>query len=158
LPADLLEVEALVANLIPRQLGGGLTAAGLAQLRDYMRPGAIGARISGTVFPPRDPVLVALAGPRLVGYGAVREQRHISQIYVAEDWHRRGVGAALVLALVAAIRGARPGAETITLNAAPRAIELYRRLGFAFAGPPYRWHGAAAQPMALAQPKRSNGG
>jgi ribosomal-protein-alanine N-acetyltransferase len=91
--------------------------------------------------PGREPdrnYLVALAGGRVVGFGAM--------LYVADDAHlvtmstdpavqRRGVASRLLLALCADARAA--GAEQFTLEVRAgneAAIALYRRFGFAPAG------------------------
>ncbi|HVZ01500.1 MAG TPA: GNAT family N-acetyltransferase [Dongiaceae bacterium] len=149
LPADLPEISALVAGLVPRHIGGTASAEGLRHLRSYMAPGAIGARLAGVVHPARNPALVACAGRRIVGYGAVRDDTHVSQVYVAEDWHRRGIGSALLRALVRAIRARHPAAVAVTLNATPRAVEFYLRLGFAPLGPWENWRTGVSLPMAL---------
>jgi GNAT superfamily N-acetyltransferase len=147
LPADLPEICALVAGLIPRHLGGTATVEGLHHLRAYMEPGAIGRRLAGVTHPPRNPALVASNGGAVIGYGAVRYDTHISQIYVAEAWHRRGIGRVLLEELTVAIRRRHPAAARVTLNATPHAIEFYLRLGFSPLGPWEHWDTGVSQPM-----------
>ncbi len=149
LPVDLPEISALVAGLVPRHIGGTATAQGLQHLRAYMEPGAVGARLTGITHPPRNPALVACSRARIVGYGAVRDDTHISQIYVAEDWHRRGIGRALLWGLIAVTRSRHPKASRVTLNATPRAVEFYLRLGFTPLGPWQGWHTGLSLPMVL---------
>ena len=147
LAADLPEISPLVLGLIPRHIGGTATADGLRQLRAYMEPGAIGRRLTGITHPPRNPAVVACSGARIVGYGAVRNDTHVSQIYVAEDWHRRGVGSALLRGLIDAVRRRHPSATKVTLNATPRAVEFYLRLGFTPLGPWEGWRTGVSLPM-----------
>ncbi len=149
LSSDLPEISALVAGLIPRHIGGTATPAGLSHLYAYMQPGAIGARLAGVAHPPRNAALVACSGARIVGYGAVRDDTHLSQIYVAEDWHRRGIGTALLWGLVEAVRRRHPSVDKVTLNATPRAVEFYLRLGFTLLGPWESWRTGASLPMVL---------
>ena len=79
LPADLPEISALVAGLVPRHIGGAATEEGLRHLRAYMEPGAIGTRLTGVAYPPRNPTLVACSDHGIVGDGTVRNDTHLSQ-------------------------------------------------------------------------------
>jgi GNAT superfamily N-acetyltransferase len=135
--------------LVPRHIGGIATHDGLRRLRAYMEPGAIGARLTGVVHPRRNAALVACSGARIVGYGAVRNDTHLSQIYVAEDWHRRGIGTALLWGLIDVVRRRHPYTAKVTLNATPRAVEFYLRLGFTPLSPWQGWHTGVSLPMVL---------
>lgn len=53
------------------------------------------------------------------------EGNHVALFFVDPAHHRRGVGRALFERLLEDRR-----AETLTVNAAPYAVEIYRRLGF----------------------------
>jgi GNAT superfamily N-acetyltransferase len=148
-PADFPEISALVAGLVPRHLGGTATEAGLRHLRAIMEPGAIGARLTGVTYPTRNPALVACSAGAVIGYGAVRGETHISQIYVVEAWHRRGIGGALLRGLIDAVRHRHPTVDEVTLNATPRAVEFYLRRGFKPLGPWEDWPTGISLPMTL---------
>jgi GNAT superfamily N-acetyltransferase len=148
-PADHLEIAALVESLIPRYLARELTPEGIAIIRENAQPGVIGLRLGGLAYPTWSPAFVAVAGPRIVGFGAVRDQTHITQVQVAEDWHGRGIGARLVRALVHAIHERHPRAPRVTLNAASGALVAYLRMGFVPVGPRWLWRGIIAQPMSM---------
>ncbi len=80
-----------------------------------------------------DPAIVKV----LTVYGAFEEEsnigvlaiRHggtyISLFFVDPDYHRQGVGTALMQRFLT-----DSGAETITVHSSPYAVEVYRRLGF----------------------------
>ena len=59
----------------------------------------------------------------LIGTGAVREGRHICLLFVKREYHRHGVGSALLDALLSLCRGA--GADAITVNASPYGVSFY---------------------------------
>src|SRR5262249_9575601 len=99
LPADHLEIAALVARLIPRYLGRGFSAEGIAILRENTKGGVIGAKLGGLNATTWSPAFVAIAGPRILGFGAVRNETHITQLHVDEAWHGRGIGHRLARAL-----------------------------------------------------------
>jgi GNAT superfamily N-acetyltransferase len=147
LPADHLEIAALIESLIPRYLARELTPEGIAILREHAQPGMIGVRLGGLIYPAWSPAFVAVAGSRIVGFGAVRNETHITQVQVAEGWHGRGIGARLVRALVDEIHRRHPRARFVTLNAASGALVSYLRMGFVPVGPRWLWRGIIAQPM-----------
>jgi GNAT superfamily N-acetyltransferase len=149
LAADHQEIAALIAALIPRYLGRGVTDEGIAILREDIDPGVIGAKLGGLTASAWSPAFVAIAGARIVGFGAVRNQTHITQLHVVEEWHGRGIGHRIAQALAAEVAHRNPNATEITLNAAAGALEAYMRMGFVPAGPRWHWRGIAAQPMVL---------
>lgn len=146
---DLLEVAALIENLSLRFLDQDLTAEGRAIVRAAGQPGVLGAKWAETVFPSVNPKLVAIDRTRIVGYGAVRDRTHITQLFVAEDHQGLGIGYRLVKALVAEVRARNPQAAEITLNSAPSALAAYLRMGFRNAGPCFTWRGIVCHPMAM---------
>jgi len=147
LPADHLEMAALIERLVPRYLARDLTEAGIALVRENAQAGVIGARLGGLRYPFWSPVLVAVAGSRIVGFGAVRHDTHITQLHVDEEWHGRGVGGRLARALIAEVKHRHPLARAVTLNAAAAAVTAYMRMGFVPVGPRLQWRGIVAQPM-----------
>jgi GNAT superfamily N-acetyltransferase len=149
LPADHLEIAALIESLIPRYLARDLTAEGIAIVRANAQPGLIGARLGGLIHPAWTPACVAVVGSRVIGFGAVRDATHITQVQVAEGWHGLGIGGRLVHALVEGVRLRHPNAPFVTLNAASGALVNYLRMGFVPVGPRWTWRGITAQPMSI---------
>ena len=149
LPADHLEIAALIESLIPRYLSRELTAEGIAIIRAMAQPGAIGARLGGLTHPGWSPTFVAVAGNRIIGLGAVSEETHITQLQINEAWHGRGIGHRLAKALIAEIRRRHPRAQRVTLNASAAGLTSYLRMGFQPVGPRDHWHGIVAQPMEI---------
>jgi GNAT superfamily N-acetyltransferase len=147
LPADHLEIAALIESLIPRYLARELTAEGIALIRENAQAGIIGARLGGLTYPTWSPALVAVTGFRIIGFGAVRDDTHITQAHVAEGWQGRGIGSRLVHALIGEVQRRHPHAQSVTLNSASGALTAYLRMGFVPVGPRWRWRGIIAQPM-----------
>jgi GNAT superfamily N-acetyltransferase len=148
-PADHLEIAALIAALIPRYLGRGITDEGIGILRENTHDGVIGAKLGGLASVTWSPALVAVAGSRIVGFGAVRDETHITQLHVVEDRHGRGIGYRLAQALIAEVVRRHPQATEVTLNAVSGALVAYMRMGFRPVGARFHWRGIAAQPMVL---------
>jgi len=92
---------------------------------------------------PRHPVLVAVAGGRVVGWGSLnpfnprRAYDHVADfsLYVERDWRGRGVGGALLAALIA--RARQLGYHKLVLSAFPwnaPGMALYQKHGFRTVG------------------------
>jgi predicted N-acetyltransferase YhbS len=148
-PADHLEIAALIQSLIPRYLAREVTPEGVTILRAQAQEGPVGARLNGIGQPEWSPAFVAVSGGRVIGFVAVRDATHITQVQVAEDWHGRGIGARLVRAAIAEVHRRHPAAECVTLSAAPGALTAYLRMGFVPVGPRWRWRGIVGQPMEI---------
>jgi GNAT superfamily N-acetyltransferase len=80
-------------------------------------------------------VLVALADADLVGVIKVRDETHISLLFVDELHQARGIGLELITRAVAEIQNRTPDATTITVNSSPFALPVYIHMGFESAGP-----------------------
>jgi len=87
---------------------------------------------------------VALERGAIAGFIEVTPERHIPLLFVDPPLHRRGIARRL---LAAALAG-RPGARA-TVNASPRAVTAYERLGFRPTGPMRLENGLVFRPMAL---------
>lgn len=77
---------------------------------------------------------VALEGGEVVGYGGVWlviDEAHVTNVAIAPDFQRRGIGRRLMLELLRAAREAGMACATLEVRAgnAP-AIHLYESLGF----------------------------
>lgn len=77
---------------------------------------------------------LAWLGPTLVGVATMRDDSHLTQLFVSTRYHGRGSARRLwQRAMADAIR--RAGTCRFTLNASRCAVPAYRRLGFVVAGP-----------------------
>ncbi|MCL7713599.1 GNAT family N-acetyltransferase [Stenotrophomonas mori] len=90
-------------------------------------------------------VLALDALGRAIGAGRLTPQRRIGRMAVLPDWRGRGVGEALLLALLA--RADQLGWTDITLHAQVHARDFYVRHGFLPEGEPFDEAGIAHQSM-----------
>ena len=78
---------------------------------------------------PRCEHALALAPDgRVVGTGRLLPDGHIGRMAVLRDWRGRGVGGAILVALVE--RAAARGMRRLVLNAQTHAVSFYARHGF----------------------------
>lgn len=71
----------------------------------------------------------AFDGKKLVGMISLRNETHISLLFVDASYHKKGVGRALV-EYVAKYVHLEEGFNKMTVNAAPYALGFYHKLGF----------------------------
>lgn len=94
-----------------------------------------------------DIVLVAAEAHELAGVVRVRDESHVSWLYVDKKFQRRGIGRHLVRRAAEEIKARTPLASEITLNSSPYAAPIYQRMGFTPAGPDMTKNGMRMTPM-----------
>jgi GNAT superfamily N-acetyltransferase len=87
----------------------------------------------------------------LAGAIAVRDNRHVYHLFVAESFQKRGLARQLwTIARDASLAAGNPG--EFTVNSSRFAVSVYRRFGFAESGPPDERNGVVSVPMRLRLP------
>lgn len=84
-------------------------------------------------------------GGEVVATGRLLPDGHIGRMAVDARWRGRGIGAAVLKALVA--EAARRGMEQVMLNAQVQALDFYRRQGFIEEGEPFMEAGIVHRAM-----------
>lgn len=74
-------------------------------------------------------MMVALDRDRIVGAASVRSRNHLSLLFVDEAYHRQGIGRRLLECFCGYLKN-EVGEQYMSLNAAPYAVDFYRRIGF----------------------------
>ena len=86
----------------------------------------------------------------LAGVIALRDNRHLFHLFVAEPFQGQGLGGQLWHTVKAnAIQTGNPG--QFTVNSSLNALPVYEKFGFVASGPIALTHGVAFQPMRLSQ-------
>ncbi len=92
-------------------------------------------------------VLAFAADATPIGTGRLLPDGHIGRMAVLADWRGRGVGRALLDALVAEAR--RCGMDCVVLNSQVHAEGFYARAGFSASGEPFMEAGIPHRTMRL---------
>lgn len=74
-------------------------------------------------------MFVALENGKIVGMISLRNETHISLLFVDAAHHKQGIGRALISYLCNYV-DKEEGYHSVTVNAAPYAIGFYHKLGF----------------------------
>ncbi len=91
-------------------------------------------------------LFVAVDRSRVVGMITLRDNTHISLLFVDEAYHRRGIGRALVQ-YVSNYLVTEVGAGRVTVNASPYGVEFYHKMGFRDLRPEETKDGITYTPM-----------
>lgn len=95
-------------------------------------------------------------GPRLLGMVALRDNRHLFNLFIAAGGQRQGLGSRLwQIARDHALAHGNPG--EFTVNASANAVGVYERFGFVASGPRVEQHGLAFVPMQLSMARTRSG-
>ena len=90
----------------------------------------------------------AYDGSKLIGMISLRNETHISLLFVDEKYHKQGVGRMLMKYLCEYVLK-EEGHNKLTVNAAPYAIGFYHKLGFYDTGDVETSEGITYTPMEL---------
>lgn len=93
-------------------------------------------------------LFVAMDGDECVGMLSIREKSHISLLFVHEDYHKHGIGSALIK-YVSRYGIEEEGINRLTVNASPYAVGFYHKRGFKDLGPETVADGIRFTPMEL---------
>ena len=91
-------------------------------------------------------MFVALDRKQIVGMLTLRNNSHISLLFVDEKYHRRGIGRALIEYLREYLLS-EAGISKVTVNAAPYGVAFYHQLGFQDLRPEEERDGIRYTPM-----------
>jgi predicted GNAT family N-acyltransferase len=88
---------------------------------------------------------IAFDGEDPIGTGRLLPDGHVGRMAILKAWRRRGIGAAILQALIDAAR--RRGDKKIALSAQVHAVAFYRAHGFEPVGDVYQEAGIEHQAM-----------
>lgn len=117
---------------------------GIANFRNFVTDETLKRMFSLGVYQ----VFVALDGQKIIGMISLRDECHISLLFVDSRYHRRGVGRGLIDHLKEYM-SCEMGQTYMTVNAAPYAEGFYHKLGFADTGGRTLLDGIIYTPMKL---------
>jgi GNAT superfamily N-acetyltransferase len=131
---------------------------GVRSFRDFITDSALKRMFTAGAYQ----VMAGFYQGRMVGMISLRNESHISLLFVDSAYHHRGIGRALILALEDYVRS-EIGKNRLTVNASPYGVGFYHRLGFQDIEPEKQQDGIIFTPMFLniegesAYKERTNG-
>lgn len=143
-PADVLDVSKLVARVFNEFNAPGYSAKGVQEFYRYSQPSAFHARQQTDHF-----ALISVTQDQVVGMIEVRENHHVSLLFVAPEFQRRGIAKELLHRALLLCQANEPRLSEISVNSSPYAVLIYEKLGFRRTGEQQLSNGISFIPMAL---------
>ncbi len=91
-------------------------------------------------------LMVALDRGKVIGAGSVRDKNRLSLLFVDEAYQHRGVGSSILRKLCHYLK-TEAGERYMSLQAAPYAVNFYRKQGFRAVHPEVEFAGIRVTPM-----------
>ncbi len=91
-------------------------------------------------------MMTAYESERMIGMITLRNETHISLLFVDKNWHRCGIGRALIEEMAGYVQR-KFGKKRLTVNASPYAVIFYHRIGFKDLGLARKQEGIIYTPM-----------
>ena len=132
----------LVARVWDEFVAPQCSQEGLQEFMRYVAPELLRNRSESDHF-----VLLAVLEDELVGMVEVRQNRHLSLLFVDKAFQRRGIAKELFRRALEACTGVHGTLDKITVNSSPNAVGAYQRMGFVDTGPEYVRNGVPMVPM-----------
>ena len=142
-PADAEAVSRLIVDVCTEVIEPEHTDEGRSEFLRYVQPDALVERTRSNHF-----VLVALARERPAGVIELRDNDHVSLLFVDTRHQCRGIARELLARALAVARPAKPGLDRVTVNTSRFGVPAYERLGFRQTGPERTVNGIVFIPMA----------
>ena len=149
---DTLEVSELVARVFNEFVAPEYSAEGVQEFQRYIQPSAFRARAQTNHFS-----LISLEQNKVVGVIEMGGYIHVSLLFVAPEFQRRGIAKELLRRALQICRANEPKLSEITVNSSSYAVPIYERLGFRRAGGRQVRNGIGFLPMVLKLPNQHNG-
>lgn len=118
------------------------TAEGIRSFEDFITDSGLKRMfVMGTYQ-----MMAAYDKGKIVGMITLRNEMHISLLFVHRDYHRHGIGRTLIMRMADYVKS-ELCKRRITVNAAPYGVEFYHRVGFRDIGSARQQDGIIYTPM-----------
>ena len=142
-PADAEAVSRLILDSFAEFIAEEYSDDGRAEFTRHVQPGALVERSRSNHL-----VLVAMAGERPAGVIELRDNDHVSLLFVDSQFQRHGLARELLMRALSVARPAKPGLDRVTVNSSRFGVPIYEKLGFRQTGPERSVNGIVFIPMA----------
>ena len=150
---DAAEVSALVLSGFDTYIASEYTPGGIAEFRKYAETAALVDRAKHDHF-----VVIVRREGILAGMIEMRQNNHVSLLFVVEAFQRQGLSRTLLDHAMAEVRDRGGELERVTVNSSRYGVPAYKALGFRQTGPERSVNGILFTPMAMRLDTRQEAG
>lgn len=142
-PGEELTVCSMIRKVFSQFVAPSCSPEGVSEFYAHAEPMAMSHRNNeGSLF------LVAVSSDNLVGIIEVRDNRHISLLFVDPAYHQQGIAKSLISEAQYICLQRDPALTQITVKSSPYAAMIYQRMGFEPTGPEEEQNGIRFHPHA----------
>jgi GNAT superfamily N-acetyltransferase len=142
-PAEAAQISALILGVAHH-----FSSNSSGSVADWFLDSVTPLAVEKNILDARFNYLVAYSGPTLAGVIAVRDLQHVHHLFVAPEFHRRGIAARLwERAKADAVNAGNK--HGFYVRSSEYAVPFYERFGFRTAGPRAEKDGIVFVPMRL---------
>ncbi|TFG71934.1 MAG: GNAT family N-acetyltransferase [Anaerolineales bacterium] len=124
-PANIQEAMDLVRRVFLSSVASEYSSQGIDEFFGYANAESMRKRLGAHDF-----ALAAYLADKIVGLIEVRNNDHISLLFVDDPYQHEGIGRALCQHAIGICKENGPAIQSITVNASPNAVTAYRHIGF----------------------------
>ncbi|MFI8717071.1 GNAT family N-acetyltransferase [Stenotrophomonas sp. NPDC077464] len=139
---DLEQASAVCMASFMETVAPSLSAEGIATFAEIVSVDGMASRFSDD-----NDMFVFEVDGQVVGVAELTGGQHVATLFVAPGYQGKGVGRALMQALLACTRS-----DVVTVRASVGSVGAYLRFGFRVAGPVAEYAGLVYQPMERGRP------
>jgi len=123
---DVKEVSELVWHVFNEFEAPEYRQEGIEEFKNFISPKNIITHLkTGQFF-----IIGCKIDDELIGVIAVRDNSHVSLLFVKKEYHRRGIARKLFNIALKKSCSKDSTLQTITVNSSPYAVKIYERIGF----------------------------
>lgn len=126
---------------------GDYTKDGVEHFRDFVTDNSLRKMFDRGAYQ----VIGAFRSEQIVGMIALRNENHISLLFVDSRFHFQGIAGSLMKAMCGYVKN-ELGKTMVTVNSSPYAVGFYHKIGFTDTGPQTVADGIIYTPMILMIP------
>ncbi|MDP4183028.1 MAG: GNAT family N-acetyltransferase [Bacillota bacterium] len=142
---DIEKISELVWVVFSEFVAPGYSEEGVGTFKSFVQPEELKKSIdNGRFF-----ILACFEEEKPMGTIAMRDNCHVSLLFVDKEYHGRGIARKLYEEAVRKCKEENPGLDEVTVNSSPYAVEIYKRLGFEITGEQATQNGITFAPMRM---------
>ncbi len=146
-PEDVPQVSALIGRVFDEFVAPDFVPEGVQTFLQYVTPEALLRHFQANHFG-----LVAAEADPIVGMIEVRNNDHVSLLFVDKAFQGQGIARELWRRALDICRSSKPDLSQVTVNSSPFAVPVYLKLGFRAQGGRQVKNGIEFYPMVIDLP------
>lgn len=130
------EIASFIDQVFSQHVAPQYSSEGVEEFAKYITPDALDQRLQSNHF-----MLIARDNDDVVGVIEIRDNNHVSMLFVKTDKQKQGIGRQLLTEAIKRIQENDKSIEKISVHSSPNAVEAYQKLGFTAIAPEKEVHG-----------------